>query len=47
VDGMEIALRRETAAAIRMRPIKADVKKAELLKMVADEKVPDLHEVAR
>ena len=47
VDGMEIALRRETAAAIRTRPIKPEVKQAELLKMVRGEKVPDLLEVAK
>jgi hypothetical protein len=44
---MEIALRRETAAAIRTRPIKPEVKQAELLKMVRGEKVPDLLEVAK
>ncbi|MFY9855970.1 MAG: FeoA family protein [Terracidiphilus sp.] len=47
VDGMEIALRRETAAAIRMGPIKSDIKQAELLKVVAGERVPDRLEVAK
>ncbi len=37
VDGMEIALRRETAAAIRTRPIQAEVKSAKLLKIAAHE----------
>jgi Fe2+ transport system protein FeoA len=47
VDGMEIALRRETAAALRMRPVKANVKQAELIELVADEKAPDLLEAAK
>lgn len=47
VDGMEIALRRETAAAIRTRPVKVEIKPAELPKVVADERIPDLLEVAK
>jgi Fe2+ transport system protein FeoA len=47
VDGMEIALRRETAAAIRTRPIKAKVMPTEPLTIVADEKVPDRLEAAK
>jgi Fe2+ transport system protein FeoA len=47
VDGMEIALRRETAAAIRTRPIQADVKSAKLLKIAADEDAPHLIEAAK
>lgn len=52
VDGMEIALRRETAANIRMRPHEAEVKKPEALqeefpKIDADEDVPELLEAAK
>ena len=47
VDGMEIALRRETAAAIRVRTPEAEVQEAEGLEITADEDVPELLEAAQ
>ncbi len=47
VDGMEIALRRETAAAIRMKVPEAEVEEAEAKKAVAAENVSELVEAAR
>lgn len=47
VDGMEIGLRRETAAAIRMRPIETEVKPAGLTAVTADKDVPELIEAPR
>ena len=47
VDGMEIALRRETAAAIRMQPAKAEAQPVELLRVAAAEDIPSLIETAQ
>lgn len=47
VDGMEIALRRETAAAIRMRPPEAESEKAPNPITSPDEKTPELFEATR
>jgi Fe2+ transport system protein FeoA len=49
VDGMEIALRRETAAAIGMRPAEADDQKAveEAPEAARDEDLIELLEAAR
>lgn len=52
VDGMEIALRRETAGAIRMHPAGSEVQKgavqqAELPKLTAKEDIPELLEAAQ
>jgi ferrous iron transport protein A len=46
VDGMEIALRRETAAAIRMRPAKTEAQPVEFPK-VAAKNATDLIEAAQ
>jgi len=47
VDGMEIALRRETAAAIRMQPAIAEAQPAELTQLAAAEDISSLIEAAR
>jgi len=49
VDGMEIALRRETAAAIRMRPPEAEAEseQAQNPKISPATKIPEFLEVAR
>ncbi len=49
VDGMEIALRRETAAAIRMRPSESggEDPEAEAPKIAPAEKLPESVEVAK
>jgi Fe2+ transport system protein FeoA len=47
VDGMEIALRRETAAAIRMKAPEAGVQETPDLEPVADKDLPELVEAAR
>ncbi len=49
VDGMEIALRRETAAAIRMRPAEAEDRKVveEDSEAALDEDLSELLEAAR
>jgi Fe2+ transport system protein FeoA len=47
VDGMEIALRRETAAALQMRPINAETRLAESPKLIVDKDVPQLIEAAK
>jgi Fe2+ transport system protein FeoA len=47
VDGMEIALRHETAGSIRMRALEAEVQEAEGEQAAADEDVPELAEAAR
>jgi len=47
VDGMEIALRRETAAAIRMQPAKAEAQPVELSSVAAAENIPGLIEAAQ
>jgi len=46
VDGLEIALRRETAAAIRMRPAKAEAQPEELSRVAAQD-IADLIEAAQ
>jgi hypothetical protein len=49
VDGMEIALRRETAAAIQMRAADAETQETveEEQKIAADQDRPELIEAAR
>jgi Fe2+ transport system protein FeoA len=47
VDGMEIALRRETAGSIRMRAPEAEFQEAEDQEAAADEDVSELIEAAR
>jgi Fe2+ transport system protein FeoA len=47
VDGMEIALRRETASALQMRPINAESRPAEVPKLIVDKDVPQLIEAAK
>ena len=47
VDGMEIALRRETASALQMRPINAETRQAEVPKLIVDKDVPQTLEAAK
>ena len=47
VDGMEIALRRETAAAIRMKAPEVGVQETPDPEAVADKDLPELVEAAR
>ena len=47
VDGMEIALRRETASALQMRPIDAATRPTEVPKSIVDKDVPQLIEAAK
>jgi Fe2+ transport system protein FeoA len=47
VDGMEIALRRETAAALRMRAPEGQTQETSARKAVAAEDVSELIEAAR
>ncbi len=47
IDGLEIALRRETAAAIRMRPVQAEDLLEELSRVAATEVVTGLIETAQ
>jgi Fe2+ transport system protein FeoA len=47
VDGMEIALRRETAAALRMRPISPETRQADVPKLIVNKDVPQPLEAAK
>lgn len=47
VDGMEIALRRETASALCMRPINAETRQTEASKLIVDKDVPQPLEAAK
>ena len=47
VDGMEIALRRETAAALRMRPISPETRQADVPKLIVNKDVPHPLEAAK